>query len=452
MPTFVKQLIAYTTRLERGEDIDGAELAQVLQRLVEHEVEEGGPYAVTPGAGLGSADVGLNLAVACFLRACDVELPKLDVFLQKTLTTGPVSSVLLDEQALASLRERYSTLPVSVPADGVLEHDEAETRVMAAVRAAAVHRFGALPKGFANAAHEVVERTIAGNRDKQMSLMSHYMRVALGKKGEIFSDADIAQLGLANICYWSAFVIYDDFWDEDEAAQPRLLPVANLFARHYIDYFSHVLPADTGYRAFFHEIMDGLDAANEWEMRTCRLKRDGSRIVVPQELSDYGDFSIKFAPASGHVLGPVALLVRLGYPVRSLEVEQLIAYFRHYLIAMQLNDDAHDWKEDLERGHISTAVYLLLQEWQRAHPGRFMIDLDKDMPTLEQLFWFSVLKPLCASTLSHTARSRAALEAMGLVENYAPLERFIVRNEQLAREALVEFEKGTSFLRAFQVA
>lgn len=452
MPTFSKQLIAYTTRLERGEDIDGGELAMVLQRLAEHEVEEGGPYAITVRGGRDGADVGLNLAVACFLRACEVELPKLDAFLQQSLAVGPVSSVLLDEQTLASLVERYTAPTAGESLDTALEYNEREARVMAAIRYAAAQRFGTLSPDLARAGHEVVERTISSNRDKQMSLMAHYVREALGKQGAMFTDSYIAQLGLANICYWAAFVIYDDFWDEDEAAEPRLLPVANLFARHYTDHFSHLLPAETGYRTFFHGIMDALDAANEWEMLACRMKRNGSRVEIPAVLPAYGDFEIKFNPAAGQVLGPVALLVRLGYSVSSPEVRDLFTYFKHYLISMQLNDDAHDWKEDLARGHISTAVYLLLREWQTVYPARSVIDLDADMPALEQLFWFNVLKPLCEYTLSHAARSRAALESIGIIEDRAPLERFIVRNEVIAREALAEFEKSESFLRAFAAA
>ena len=57
-----------------------------------------------------------------------------------------------------------------------------------------------------------------------MSLMSFYTKEAFGKKGEKISDDIVAEMGLANIFFWTAFIIYDDFWDEDEEAQPRKLP------------------------------------------------------------------------------------------------------------------------------------------------------------------------------------------------------------------------------------
>lgn len=449
---FVVDLLARTDDMRSGIDIDGAELARILRILAELEISEGGPYALRPGGPEREADIGLNVAVACFLAACDVRLPKLDAFIEDALNRDARASRLFSDGVLLSLVAEYRAFAGRDAKDaplGAPVFDEAEGRVMERIRMKARERFNALPEMFASSAHDVIERTIAGNPDKQMSLMPHYMRAALGKKGKKFGDDHIAELGLANIFFWSAFIIYDDFWDEDEAADPRLLPVANMFARQYSDFFTALLSKKSGFRAFFHSLMDKLDAANAWETEYCRMDMENGICVIPDTLPAYDDeYGIKFYPAAGHVLGPVAMLAEIGHAAESDEANALIEYFKHYLIAMQLNDDAHDWKEDLSRGHISAAVFLLLQKWRVEYPGRNEIHLAHDMSALEQLFWFEALAPLCATVLSHADQSRQALRSLGSVENHEPLEQCIVRNETIAREALRERKKSGDFLNA----
>ncbi|MEA2701621.1 MAG: hypothetical protein QOE22_330 [Candidatus Parcubacteria bacterium] len=432
---------------------DGALLARTLNRLVGHEVEAGGPYALTPGGTHGDPDLGLNAAVAVFLGLHGVRLPNLDAFIDERIAAGAARSAVLDDPTLAALLEQDRRLREAPAPEGTSgpSFDAHETAVLDALRRAAGARFADLPDAFAENALEVIERTMRGNPDKQMSLMTLYMRDALGEKGNRFSDDHLAEFGLANVFFWTAFIIYDDFWDEDEAAEPRLLPVANLFTRHYVRFFETLLPHESGFAAFFHGLMDKLDAANEWEMLSCRLERDGSIITVPEQLPDYGDYTIKFYPAAGHVLGPVAMLVELGYAPDSAEAEGLIDYFKHYLIAMQLNDDAHDWKEDLARGHISTAVALLLKAWKDAYPERTDLDLVRDMPELERLFWFEALVPLCESVLLHTGLSERVLGLLASIEHPEPLREFIGRNEAIATKALREQRKSTGFLEALNV-
>lgn len=432
--------------IARPESADGATLARVLTRLAEHELEEGGPYAShAKGKEKNGADLGLNLAIAVFLGMHEVRLPKLDAFIDACRATGKVRSSLIDEKTLAGLLKRDRALRARGPESPAAAplYDAHEKAAVDAVLAAARKRLAAMPDTFVPTALAVIERTMRGNPDKQMSLMPLYMRDALGGAGKRFSDARLAELGLANVFFWTAFIIYDDFWDEDEAAEPRLLPVANLFARHYMQFFDSILP-----HGFFHGLMDTLDAANEWEMTACRLSRKGGNIIVPETLPDYGDFMIKFYPAAGHVLGPVSMLAELGHAIDSPEMAHLLDYFRYYLVAMQLNDDAHDWKEDLARGHLSTAVSLLLVAWKRAYPERREIDLASDMQELERLFWFESLVPLCEAALACTSRSRAALASLTCIEDPKPLERFIALNERIAEAALQEHRRSVAFLGA----
>lgn len=439
-------------RIHAGKALSGKELAQMIQGITACEVVEGGPYYLP---GTKKTDLGFNLAIAEFLAACDVTLPALDAFIDRALTNSRCTSEACTSDVLnelaAAYRTRHASSAHTVSARGrsSASFTPEEKHMMACIRAVFTTRTKGLPAHLVNAMRRVVDRTMSANGDKQMSLMALYMRDALGKRGARFDDTCIAELGLANVFFWTAFIIYDDFWDEDEAAEAQLLPTANLFARHYTDVFSSLLPEKTGFRTFFHTHMDALDAANTWETVYCRMSRDGRVLTLPDALPQYRDFSIKFYPAAGHIMGPVALLVRLGYAIESPEVTALVRYFKHYLIAMQLNDDLHDWKEDIERGHVSTVVAALLTEWRRKNPRATRVHLDNDMSELEHILWFSVLEPICESILAHSAKSRRALRSLTLIENPEPLERFITRNERSAREALAEQRQSVEFVRAF---
>ncbi|HCU70562.1 MAG TPA: hypothetical protein DIC35_02265, partial [Candidatus Moranbacteria bacterium] len=225
-----------------------------------------------------------------------------------------------------------------------------------------------------------------------------------------------------------------------------ILPTANLYARHYVDFFNFLLPEQSGFRAFFHELMDKLDAANTWETVHCRTKIEGNKFFIPQNLPDYGNYDFKFQPASGHILGPVALLVYLGYDLNSEEVQNLIAYFKNYLIAMQINDDAHDWEEDMRRGHLSTVVVMLLKDlaWTKES-----VDLDKDIVELKKTFWFKTIGRASQAAVDYAEKSRAALDALMIIENKAPLERFITDTENIAKKALKEQKESVNFIENY---
>src|SRR5262249_38699888 len=163
-------------------------------------------------------------------------------------------SRVFDKRALQDLlawrmsREHVKKIPAK-------EYDAEEERILQNIRTIAQRRFSHLFYELRTDALRVMERMIQSNPDKQIPFMPLYLRRAFGMRGDIWSDEDIARLGFANILFWSSTIVYDDFWDEDEKAEPRALPTANLFARYYADFFCNRVPG-TGFRRFFHRTMD----------------------------------------------------------------------------------------------------------------------------------------------------------------------------------------------------
>jgi len=461
--------------------IDGGAMAKILMFLTLAEVKEGGPYYSYINKQDKEIDIVTNVTIAYFLALQDVDLPELNDLIDSAIEAGNFNSRIFESIyslvylisnfykgdkkeklinfILEKRNERNNQLYIwiadlaldnlrnkKVNVAGRVVEDEQELKIMELIVKTAEEEFSALEIDAQKLAIREIQKTIKGNKDGQMSLMAYYFKKALGKNGEKFSDSLIAKMGVANIFFWTAFIIYDDFWDEDEAANPQILPIANLYARHYVDFFDFVLPENTGFRAFFHKLMDNLDAANAWENMYCRARVEGSKFFIPEKLPDYGDYEFKFRPASGHILGPVAMLISLGYSLDSAEVKNIILYFKNYLIAMQINDDAHDWEEDLKRGHISTVVDILLRDlnWQKRE-----IDLDKDLDELRKVFWFKTMPKAEELALFYADKAKQALLAVGLFENLAPLEKFININKNVAEKALKEQKESVKFLQNF---
>ncbi len=445
---FIDNLIL---NLKSGESIGGIKLAQIVKRLTEMEVDEGGPYSLEPKQ--GATDVGLNLAIACFLALQDIRLPKLDDFLEKRLSniTEPFGSAI-EDKTVRSLIDKYQTLVGSVdkeePIKQPIAYDDNEQRIMNMIRKKFDERFQAFSPTLRERAKSAIEKTIHGNRDKQMSLMAYYTKISLGKSGESIPDEMVADIGLANIFFWTAFIIYDDFWDRDEAADPRLLPIANIFARHYIDFFI-ALPDDKEFRPFFHDLMDKLDGSNAWEVENCRAKVEGSIFHIPATLPDFGDYENKYRPASGHILSSVAVLTQFGKELKTEDWGNIVSYFKHYLVAMQLNDDAHDWEEDLQRGHLSTVVTILLNDLKNSSWKKQTIDLSTDLPEIRKIFWFTTMPQYVKIVLAQTDTSRKALRSISIIKEPDLLERIITTTENVARQAERESVDSGALLKEY---
>ena len=465
-----------------SEFLNGAVMAEMIMKLASVESEEGGPYYSSPEK-IGNIDIGVNACIAYFLFLQDVSLPSLISLTEEAIDREELGSDIFDscypvifiiskyyngerkeklidiarslgEKAESELEKTLIALSLeSLERESVSSAcgmDDEESKMTDLIIDKARSRFSVLRGEIREIAMRAIKRTMEGNKDRQMSLMPFYMKKALGRKGETISDELVADIGLTNIFFWTAFIIYDDFWDEDEKADPEMLPAANLFARHYSCFFSGLFPEESGFNLFFDSIMDKLDASNAWETVNCRTKVEGPVFFIPDHLPEYGDYALKYYPASGHILGPVAMFYLLGYGDDSEEVKALISYFRNYLIAMQINDDAHDWEEDIRRGHLSTVVVPLVESYMRRHPEADRINLDNNLDELKEIFWLEAIVPISAQAIRHTEESRVSLDSVSIIENKAPLYRFIDISENIAKKAIKEQGNSTDFISAYK--
>ena len=157
----------------------------------------------------------------------------------------------------------------------------------------------------------------------------------------------------------------------------------------------------------------------------------------------------------GHALGPAAILFSLGYSDKSSEVKSLMKFFKHYLIARQLNDDAHDWEKDLKMGHINAVGAAILKNIKtKEHKDkgvvRGQLSNIKSNELFQRVFWYEVVVDVCQTVLNNVQLARKALQQISIITDPRLFERILVKVEESAKKALKEREETLKFLKAYE--
>lgn len=324
----------------------------------------------------------------------------------------------------------------------------------------AKQRFSMLDSGLEEQAIKMLKKTLKNDKDRQIVLLPYFFLKSLKaekQKALLAIDHGLPViLGLANLCGWMAYTIYDDFLDEE--GDPKLLPIANVCLRELSVIFNEVLPKETGFADFSKKILDKIDSANAWEVSNCRL--DSNKLKVEScppmrasKLPNYGDYSKLAERSLGHALGPVAILFALGFKENSTEIKNLMKFLKHYLIARQLNDDTHDWEEDLKKGHINAVGARIMETRNQAFSYAQAGENEKTDETLElqQILWYNVVVGICDEILRHIEFARKTLREIATLENCTPLEKFFAPIEKSAKKALEERKESIKFLKAYDI-
>lgn len=302
-------------------------------------------------------------------------------------------------------------------------------------------------KEFQQTATKQLNRTITSDTDKQIILLPWYVTQSLGAKGKKISQELIIQLSMASLFGWISYTIYDDFLDDE--GYPRALSVANFSLRQLTRIFDSVLPQDSQFQEMFHSIMTDLDSANAWEIAHCRITIiEGILQTENFQIPQFASKKQLAQKSLGHALGAAAIVFSLGYTTDSLEMKRLFSFFTNYLIARQLNDDAHDWEEDLRKGHVNAVGAFLLEKKRNLIASNS--PLEQLIPHLQEFFWYEGLPTVSQEILSHTKKARRALHKISLIHDTRMFEQILVRVEESAHRAIAEQKNAVLFLETYQ--
>lgn len=302
-------------------------------------------------------------------------------------------------------------------------------------------KFNNLDEPLKTLAGRALNLILANDKRGEIALIPYYFAKSLNKKPGAVKTEKLIELCAANLFGWIAYTIYDDFLDEE--GEPKDLSVANIALREVTKTYRGVAGADFAKTAF--DIMDRMDAANAWETSSCRARVKNGRIFIAS-VPDYGNYSRLAERSMGHAVGPLGVLSLLGFDADSREEKAVSSFFKNYLIARQLDDDLHDWSDDLSRGQINAVGAYLLGK----RIGNYGIKVLTNQLTEE--LWDKKITPLAALVRSHIALARKALDQISIIEDQTIFEAVLKPIENSINKALSERKKTKDFLKSYQTS
>lgn len=456
--------------------VEGEWLACAVQRLVRSEVVVGGPYRTEDN---GEVATAANLQIAIFAKQVAEPLPNMLSFALDIIADGHFQDARLSslgvlyllsgvcddqgllEPAFASVGVQHeglwdgepvvrgvsvrdsSRLVTTALIAGMLcgrLHDPAKaaselfTEKRQIVVEAASSIFDNQPEPLRSSALAVVRRIREADSNFEITLLPQFFADALETPRHL-SDQYCVDLGVANLCTWVAYTIYDDFIDDEGV--PAELPVANVAMRVSLRCFRLVLPDNEKYQQYVTDVYAGMDAANAWEVDNCRFAvRDG--MIVVAKLPCYGRGAVLAERAFAHALTPMAILALdlLNDPKGILHIESA---FKNYLIARQLNDDVRDWEDDIKAGQISYVVCAIFRDMRI---GRGTYDLSILLPAMRRCFWRVTAKKMCKHMLRYVALSRRHFAQSQLLRTSNDIYTLLDALESSARHSMDKCTKA----------
>jgi hypothetical protein len=316
-----------------------------------------------------------------------------------------------------------------------------EEAVHEQVMAQVIARLEGCGDEIAAGARHVRDELLSGTAAGQITLLPYLFRQALGARGRTVSDERVVALGVISLYGWLAYTIYDDFLDEE--GQPPLLPVANIALRELTLALHEEADRLPGFGEMAAAVLDRQEAANAWEVTHCRERRQSG--LIQRAAPDFGDLRVLAERSMGHALGGLALTLELGYAPDGAEVQQVRKFFHNFLIARQLSDDIHDWKDDLSRGQINAVGAHLLRGL-----GRREATVKGLYNQLERYFWERGARELNAQIDGALKRARAALKQAAFIQRPEVLEALLTPIEDSARKAESQQRQTAEFLQSYR--
>lgn len=254
---------------------------------------------------------------------------------------------------------------------------------------------------------ELLESVLESDIRREIALGPYFFDKSLEEElnGKISREV-LKELGAANVFGWLAYKIYDDFLNYE--GDSAMLSIANIANRESIKLYCHILK-DAAHLDIILRKMDKTDMVNQWEVLNCRF--DPKDPTTIKRNIDYEDYSVLYRKSSGRSLPSISIILLLGFNAHSLEIEKTRLFFKHYLIASSLENDADDWEKDMRSGIMNPAISQILQgieiaEWD---------SLDTIIAKMRHKFALQDAKYIYFMINEHIYEAKRALEELEIM-------------------------------------
>ncbi len=292
----------------------------------------------------------------------------------------------------------------------------------------------------------MIGKIIEKDPDHEIALLSCFF--AKQMKSQRMPNEMIDVLCTMNLFGWIGYTICDKILDGEDAI--AMLPAATICIREVSIILQSIL-SENDYD-IAREILDTIEETNLWEHTTCKLEAQAGKIILPSKLPDYKN-NIRLAEKSlGHMLGPLVLVLRGSgsRKTKLMRAKSVRTFFEQYLIARQLNDDAHDWLLDLENGFFNSVSVRLIAQWRKKGANKTTLNLAHHKKEFEKLFWERTIDIIAEEICTHVLKARRALKKMTFMKDTAFLERLLLPLEQSAKKAITERDAAVRMLKVYK--
>jgi hypothetical protein len=369
------------------EIISGKFLAIIIKLLILLEKSPGGPYYNETK----KLDLKLNALIATWLALFNIHLQPLNNFLRKNKI---------------KIKKNEARESISKPANIIYNKIARRAQKFMTTLGPDLNKLGT----------KALTRLLQNDTDQQILLLPLFFKKSLGHSGQLIPSKTITDLGLANLYLWLAYTIYDSIIDNERPA--ITIPLANIFFKEYLFLNHYIFKNYPAALSLLSQIIDAMEKANIREIH--------NRGIARKLKINYENHTILAEKSFAHAFSPLGLLIILGYKADSAEINYLKLFFKHYLIARQLNDDAHDWEADLKAGYFNS-VSLQIAKFT-AGPINYK--------RWRQIFWDRIFMSSQQQILKHTKRARKYLARLSLIEDKKYLRIFIEAIELGAKKSL----------------
>jgi hypothetical protein len=404
--------------------VSGSVYAYLAKQLLASEIKPGGPYQSKTKETMPE----LNATIGRLFMLMGKPLPNIDEHL-RTLQPEDISVTGLIAIKLYNSARQTAELP-STPSLSSKPYLLARTTLEG------------IDEPIRTQALKFLARVEAADTTKEIALISHFTATAV--HADISTD-ELDTLGEANIHSWIAYMIYDHIIDNETSS--RLLPVANVCMRLALDRYRNAVPPQSPLQEHISQYFDQVDGANAWELLHARFKASKTTIHTAP-LPNYQENEVLARRSAVHILGPIIVASQYSsLAQKSLKLQQLISGLRQYLIARQLSDDIHDWREDLTSGQISVVVTHLLQNHGVLENTTYKID--ELMTALQDDFLHHTSQSMSKNIIVHTHKAMNSLKQAGCSTS-SDLIGLVTRLESMAKESIEQQNRFLEFQNEYE--
>lgn len=396
---------AYSTD---ASSVDGSIFAYLAKLLIAAEVQPGGPYSDESG----KPTIQLNATIGRLFLLMGRPLPSVDTYLDANAS----DLTKADREALILYQAARRAMP---------HKEQSKPQHMSYRRA--VKTLSALEEPVRTQALQFLGRIEKADTTREIAAISEFTAHALADVR--ISPAKLHILGEANVHSWIAYSIYDHILDKE--ADSALLPAANICMRIALAQYKQVLPARHPLQPLITQYFNKVDSISAWEITSCRaVVADGA--ITIDTLPDYQQYEVLAWRSCVHILGPL-IVASFTPSLSGKDLDNLTSGLHHYLVARQLGDDIHDWREDLTVGRISAVVALLLA--RQGLPEHSVQRLEVLTPAIQKDFLNIGALQISELILEHARQAFAELTEAGC-NSSSELIGLIHRLERMANESI----------------